>query len=33
MTCRFRAGLYRQGLFKDLSKLSPTEFLRVEYWE
>lgn len=23
----FRVGLYRQGLFHDLSKLSPTEFL------
>lgn len=27
MTYCFRAGLYRQGLFHDFSKLSPTEFL------
>ncbi len=30
----FRAGLYRQGLLHDLSKYSPTEFLRgVKYYQ
>ena len=30
----FRAGLYRQGLLHDLSKLSPTEFLAgVRYYQ
>ncbi len=30
----FRAGLYRQGLTHDLSKFSPTEFLRgVKYYQ
>ena len=30
----FKVGLYRQGLFHDLSKLSPTEFLAgVKYYQ
>ena len=34
MTYCFRAGLYWQGLFHDLSKLSPTEFLQgAKYYQ
>ena len=30
----FRVGLYRQGLFHDLSKYSPIEFIvGVRYWQ